>query len=61
MKKLLEIISYLALVFLVAAPVMYYLGKIDMEKNKLWMLIASIVWFATAPFWIGRKKEGESA
>lgn len=57
MKKVLEIISYLSLVFLVAAPVLYYMDKITLEQNKLWMLVATIVWFATASFWIGTKKE----
>ena len=56
MKKILEIVSYLALVLLVAAPVMFYAGKWDLEKNKFWMLIATIVWFASASFWIGTKK-----
>ncbi len=60
MKKVLEIVSYLALVTVVAAPGMFYMGKIDMEQNKLWMLVATIVWFATASFWIGTKKKGES-
>ncbi len=60
MKKILEIISYLALVTVVAAPVLYYVGKLTLEQNKLWMLVATIVWFATASFWIGTKKKGES-
>ncbi len=60
MKKLLEIVSYLALIAVVAAPVLYYMDKLSLEQNKRWMLIATIVWFATASFWIGTKKKGES-
>jgi len=60
MKRILEIISYLSLVMVVAAPVLYYMGKIDLDQNKLWMLIATIVWFGTASFWIGTKKERSS-
>ncbi|MBN2164603.1 MAG: hypothetical protein JXR25_00225 [Pontiellaceae bacterium] len=61
MKKILEIVSYLALLLVVAAPFMFYAGKWDLEQNKLWMLIATIVWFVTAAFWIGtEKKEGSS-
>ena len=59
MKKVLEVISYLSLVLIVAAPISYYMDKITLEQNKLWMLLATIVWFATASFWIGTKK-GES-
>ena len=57
MKKILEIISYLSLVLLVVSPVLYYQGRIDLPQNKLLLLIATIVWFATASFWIGTKKE----
>lgn len=55
---MLEIISYLALAWLVAAPVIYCMGKIDLEQNKQWMLLATIAWFSTASFWIGTKKKG---
>ena len=57
MKKLLEVFSYLALIMVVAAPIMFYMGKHDLDQNKQWMLIATIVWFATASLWIGAKKK----
>jgi hypothetical protein len=57
MKKLLEVISYFSLIMIVAAPVMFYMGKHDLDQNMQWMLIATIVWFVSASFWIGRKKE----
>ena len=59
MKRVLEIISYIALVLVVVAPVLFYAGKWSLDQNKLWMLLATVVWFATASFWIGtKKKEG---
>lgn len=60
MKKLLEIVSYLALIMVVAAPVIFYMGRYDLDQTKFWMLIATIVWFASASFWIGTKKKGEA-
>lgn len=57
MKKVLEIISYLSLVLIVASPVLYYMDQISLEQNKGWMLLATIIWFGTASFWIGTKKE----
>ncbi|QHI70705.1 hypothetical protein [Tichowtungia aerotolerans] len=60
MKKLLEIISYFALIAVVAAPVLFYMDKLDLDQNKFWMLIATIVWFASASFWIGTKKKGKA-
>ena len=58
MKKILEIVSYLALILVVAAPIMFYAGQWDLAQNKLWMLVATGVWFASAACWIGTKKEG---
>jgi hypothetical protein len=58
MKKITEIISYLALVLVVAAPVLFYADKITLEMNKTLMLSATIVWFASALCWMGREKEG---
>ena len=57
MKKIMEIISYLALVLLVAAPILFYAEKITLELNKILMLTATIAWFASALFWMGREKD----
>lgn len=57
MKKIMEIISYLALVLTVLAPTLFYTEKIDLEMNKMLMTIATIVWFASALCWMGREKE----
>lgn len=57
MKKIAEIISYLSLVLVVAAPVLFYSEKISLQANKQLMLAATVVWFASALLWIGREKE----
>jgi len=57
MKKIAEIISYIALAVLVGAPVLFYSEKITLEKNKLLMLIATIIWFVSAIYWMGKDKE----
>ncbi|VGO11488.1 hypothetical protein PDESU_00032 [Pontiella desulfatans] len=56
MKKVLEIISYLALVLIVLAPSLFYAQKIDLPMNKMLMTIATVVWFASAILWMGREK-----
>ena len=60
MKKIAEIISYTALVLVVAAPSLFYAEKISLQTNKYLMLVATIVWFASALLWIGRGKEDEA-
>ena len=59
MKKIMETISYLSLVILVAAPILFYAEKIDLDRNKLLMTIATVIWFASALCWMGREKETE--
>ncbi|MBN2686441.1 MAG: hypothetical protein JXR40_14260 [Pontiellaceae bacterium] len=58
MKKVLEIVSYLALVGIVVAPLLFYAGTLDLEQNKFWMLVATVVWFGSASLWIGAEKKG---
>ena len=57
MKKIMETISYLSLVLLVTAPVLFYAERIDLNMNKILMLAATIAWFASALCWMGRKGE----
>ena len=58
MHKILETISYAALVLLVVAPVLFYMGRITLGTNKILLLVATVIWFASAIGWMGRKKEG---
>ncbi len=57
MKKIMETISYLSLVLLVTAPVLFYVEKINLQVNKTLMLTATIIWFASALCWMGREKK----
>ena len=56
MRKALQVISYLALVSVVAAPVLYYTGVLTLQANKSLMLASTVVWFVVTPFWMERKK-----
>ena len=51
------VVSYAMLAILLIGPLMFLMGNIDLEKNILWLNVATIIWFATAPFWIGRKAQ----
>ena len=55
MKKTMETISYLALVLIVAAPSLFYAGKIDLDMSKTLMAVATVIWFASALCWMGRE------
>jgi hypothetical protein len=56
MKRVFEVVSYLSLVAIVSAPVLFYAEKMTTEMNKTIMLIATIAWFASALGWMGREK-----
>jgi hypothetical protein len=59
MRFLLQIVSWAALAATVLAPVLYVAGQVELPPTKLAMLLSTIVWFATAPFWMGRPKVEE--
>jgi len=36
-------------------PFAYFIGLISLEMMKQGLLIATVLWFATSVFWIGKK------
>ena len=55
MKTLLKIISLITLALILFAPFAYFFDQISFSLMTNVLLIATIVWFATSFFWIGRK------
>lgn len=59
MRTFLKTLSFLALAGTVV-PAFLYLADIQtLDGVKLWMLLATVVWFATVPFWMGRERSRE--
>lgn len=56
MKIIAQIISWIALVGIIAPPVAFLSGSVPLDQVKLWMLIATVCWFVTVPIWMGRKQ-----
>lgn len=56
MKRCAQTISWLSLVLLTSGPVLFYLEQIGLNSCKSLMLAGTIIWFATASFWMGRSK-----
>lgn len=48
MQMILKVVSLLALVALIAPAIGYLAGQVTLEKMKTVMLVATLVWFATA-------------
>jgi hypothetical protein len=55
MKTLLKIISATGLLFTLFPSFLVFSGIIEIAGHKLLMLAGTILWFSTAPFWLGRK------
>lgn len=60
MKKAASIISYAALVLLITAPALFYVGLLSLEQNKLILLIATVIWFVSASISMGVRGEKKS-
>lgn len=61
MRKLLQLISLVALVLTVLPSALYLAAKIDLDQTKWSMLVATIVWFVATPLWMGQKDRARSA
>ena len=51
------IISVLCLLMTIIPAFLVFMGIITSDLNKLLMLIGTIGWFITAPYWMNRKNE----
>lgn len=61
MKKLLISFSLLSLLLTIVPSFLVFYGIMTLETNKTLMLIGTIGWFATAPYWMNKKLSDEEA
>lgn len=54
MKFILKLLSFAALGLVIVPPVLYLSGAIAKPAMSTVMLVGSLLWFATVPFWMGR-------
>lgn len=57
--KALPLISIVAVVAVILPSILFLFSVITLEQVKITALIGTIVWFATAPLWIGRDKASD--
>jgi len=60
MKPLIPVVSIIGLALVIVPPIVYLAGAIDKSSMTSLMLVGTIVWFVTAPFWLGRKADDGS-
>ena len=57
MRIALQIISAIALVMTVLPSLIYFSGNMELDRVKLLMIVATVLWFAVTPFWMGKKEQ----
>ena len=55
MKRIAQIISYLALAATLLPTVLFFTDKLELPATKLCMLVAALVWFIATPLWMEHK------
>jgi hypothetical protein len=57
MKALARAVSALALVGIIAPPLLYLTGRAELGSMHGWMLAATVAWFASTPLWMLEQKD----
>ncbi len=55
MRRILQAISWIALIATALPSILFLQGSMDLDSAKLIMLLATIVWFVATPMWMGRE------
>jgi len=56
MKTLCKLFGLISLLLIFVFPFIFAMGHASLDLLKGVVFVASLVWFGTAPFWIGKKK-----
>ena len=54
MRTAARLVSLVSLVATILPPVLFFTGHMNLDATKLWMLVATIAWFAATPVWMNR-------
>ena len=55
-KRLAQIVSLASHVVLLVPSVLFLAGRMDLDRVKLVMLIATILWFVATPLWMWERE-----
>ncbi len=57
MKIILKIVSFIGLLLTLFPSFFVFLKTIEFDTHKNLMLLGTVMWFATAPFWMNKKRD----
>lgn len=55
MKRIAEILSWVALAVTLAPACLFFADKLDLAQTQGWMLGGAVLWFVATPFWMEHK------
>ena len=55
MKTIFKLISLIGLVLTLLPSILVFNGTITLDNNKWLMMVGTILWFASVPFWMNKK------
>lgn len=58
-KLLLKIISYIGLILTLIPSFLVFMQVIELDTNKVLMLLGTLLWFGTAPFWLNKTRNAD--
>ena len=61
MNTVLKIVSACAVIALVALPISYFSEALEKQAMITGMLLATVAWFISAPFWIGKEEQSNGS
>jgi hypothetical protein len=56
MRTLCKLLGLISLLLILVFPLLYAMGPVSLDSLKMVIFVATLVWFGTAPFWIGDKQ-----
>jgi len=59
MKKILIVFSFLGLCLTIIPAFFVFYGAASWNTHSNMMFAGMVLWFVTAPFWLGKKKTGK--
>jgi hypothetical protein len=52
-----RLVAWVALATTILPAVLFLNDRMTLDRTQLWMLVATIAWFASAPIWMERRAE----
>ncbi|MBN1780534.1 hypothetical protein JW948_05360 [bacterium] len=59
LKSLLKVVSYAGLFLTLIPSILVFADRVDLNTNKSFMLLGTVLWFGSSPFWMNKGKQGK--